>query len=185
MPPTSDAEMTATAEEPVLVEPFRHNRWANLKLLDACAQLEPARLFADAPGTFGSIYHTLMHIVRAEEWYNFLFTGQWLAGQMSSGAPPTPAELRARAARSGERLIELARTAQPAQRVRWQEDEGEVSLTSVELLTQAIQHATEHRTHITTTLSRQGIEHPRINEWAYLCERRGAAAPRAFHLFAQ
>ena len=87
MAPTNSADSKAHADEPMLVEQFRHNLWANLKLLDACAQLPPERLRADAPGTFGSIYRTLMHIVRAEEWYNFLFTGQWLAGGMSADAP--------------------------------------------------------------------------------------------------
>ena len=185
MLPTTNAEMGVDAGEPAVVELFRHNLWANLKLLDTCVQLEPDRLNASAPGTFGNAYRTLVHIVGAEEWYSFLLTAQRLGERMSSNAPPSLAELRARAMRSGERLIELARSMHPAQRVRWQQREEEVSTTSAQLLAQAINHSTEHRTHVTTILSQHGIKHPPLSEWAYLSEQGGASAPRAFQMYAE
>ncbi len=185
MLPTTNSEMMDNAGEPAVVELFRHNLWANLKLLDACGQLEPDRLNASAPGTFGNAYRTLVHIVDGEESYTFRLTGQRLGERMSSDAPPSLAELRARATRSGERLIELARSMHSAQRVRWQEQEEEVSATSAQLLAQAINHSTEHRTHVTTVLSQHGIKHPLLSEWAYLSEQGGAAAPRAFQRYAE
>jgi uncharacterized damage-inducible protein DinB len=171
------------AEEPALVELFRHNLWANLKLLDVCGQLELERLDVGAPGTYGNAYRTLVHSVAAEEWYGFLLTSKRLVERMAD-TPPGLAELRNRASRSGERLIELARSLPPAQRARWQQGEEEVSVSSAQLLAQAINHSTEHRTHVTTILSQNGINHPLLSEWAYLSEQGGAAAPRAFLRYA-
>ena len=36
------------------------------------------------------------------------------------------------------------------------------------LLIQAINHATEHRTHIKTILSQQGIQPPEVDSWTYV-----------------
>ena len=40
-----------TSSEPAIVELFRHNLWANLRLLEACESLTPAQLQATAVGT--------------------------------------------------------------------------------------------------------------------------------------
>ena len=44
--------------ETALVTLFRHNLWANLGLIDACATLDEAQLAATAVGTYGTIYDT-------------------------------------------------------------------------------------------------------------------------------
>jgi uncharacterized damage-inducible protein DinB len=54
---------------------FQYNLWANLRLLDACAQLSDAQLDATTTGTFGSVRETLMHLFAAEEGYVSSFTG--------------------------------------------------------------------------------------------------------------
>jgi uncharacterized damage-inducible protein DinB len=51
---------------PVLVEAFRYNKWANLHLLDACANLSDAQLELSSPGTMGAIAATLTHLLAAE-----------------------------------------------------------------------------------------------------------------------
>ena len=48
---------------------YRHNRWANLRLLERCAGLSDEQLDATLLGTFGSIRDTLQHIVIAERSY--------------------------------------------------------------------------------------------------------------------
>jgi uncharacterized damage-inducible protein DinB len=170
--------------EPAVVELFRHNLWANLKLIDACTQLGPEQLKVSVAGTFGEVYETILHIVAAEEWYIFLLTGERPGERIASAKSTSLAELRPRAARSGERLIELARSLHPAQSVRWREGDEEISVTSGQLLTTAIYHATQHRTHVTTTLVQHGINHPQLSEWAHLIDQAGDAPPRAFKLYA-
>src|SRR2546421_11080856 len=54
---------------------FKYNLWANLRLLDACAQLSDAQLDATMTGTFGSVRETLLHLFAAEEGYVQSFTG--------------------------------------------------------------------------------------------------------------
>jgi uncharacterized damage-inducible protein DinB len=46
---------------------FSHNLWANLRLLERCAELSSEQLDAAIPGTFGSIRDTLQHIVTAAD----------------------------------------------------------------------------------------------------------------------
>jgi uncharacterized damage-inducible protein DinB len=53
-----------------LVELFRHNQWANLRLLAACSDLSEEQLDASAAGTYGHIADTLVHILAAEEPYS-------------------------------------------------------------------------------------------------------------------
>lgn len=58
-----------------LVELFRQNQWANLRLLDACSELSEEQLDASIVGTYGSIQDTLCHIMAAEERYVYRLTG--------------------------------------------------------------------------------------------------------------
>jgi uncharacterized damage-inducible protein DinB len=60
----------------VIADFFKFNLWANLRVLDACAGLDDARLDATIRGPFGSVRETLVHIVAAEEGYVQRFTGQ-------------------------------------------------------------------------------------------------------------
>ena len=54
----------------VLAQLYRHNRWANLTLLDYCVPLGQEQLIAQAPGAhpFGA-YGSLVHLVLNEEGY--------------------------------------------------------------------------------------------------------------------
>jgi uncharacterized damage-inducible protein DinB len=151
-------------------ELFRHNLWANLRLLDACAELSEDDLAATAPGTYGAVRDTLTHLIASEARYVGEFTGK----------PPEtrPEELpfagfeliRASATASGEELIEIAEHTQPADtlKVIYREEPYEIPASLV--LIQAINHATEHRAHIVTTLSQRGVKTPRLDGIAYAPE---------------
>ena len=47
--------------DPAAVEFLHYNRWANLKLIDACSKLTPEQLAVSGPGAYGSIYDTFRH----------------------------------------------------------------------------------------------------------------------------
>src|SRR5260370_7575710 len=55
--------------EPLLVEAFRYNKWANLHLLDICAEFTDEQLQMTAPGTYGTIASTFIHLLAAEQRY--------------------------------------------------------------------------------------------------------------------
>jgi uncharacterized damage-inducible protein DinB len=159
--------MTNSAEEP-LVDLFRHHMWANLRLLESCESLSDAQLDATVQGTFGSIRATLSHLAGAEESYIARLTGVRRADALSEDASASIAELRAHLNRSGEGLIDAARRVGTIGRIRvaWG---GQVwHVPAGIILTQAINHATEHRAHITTIITQQGLVPPNIDGWAYV-----------------
>ena len=151
-----------------LVELFKHNLWANLRLLDACAKLTPEQLEAKAEGTYGRIQNTLVHLLAAEEHYVALLTGVKPERPLrSSDAFPGIQSLRQHATISGEALIKIAQE-DPHEKTLKVTYEGEDhDLRAVVPLVQAIHHANEHRTHVVTILSQLGEEPPDISVWAY------------------
>jgi uncharacterized damage-inducible protein DinB len=145
---------------------FRYNLWANLRLLDACAQLSDEQLDMTMTGTFGSIRDTLVHLFGAEEGYAGHFTG----------TPPVPRlrdfptfagfdELRRRAHMSGNELVAIAEHGDIDQIFHL--DDGTYTVPAIIVLIQAINHGDDHRSQIATLLSRQGIEPPDIDGWSY------------------
>ena len=159
--------MTNLTDEP-LVELFRHHLWANLRLLDSCENLSDAQLDATVHGTFGSIRATLSHLAGAEESYIARLTGERFADALSEQATASIAELRAHLRRSAEGLIAVAERVGTNGHIRvawggkaWQVPAGMI-------LAQAINHATEHRTQITTIITQQGLEPPDLDGWGYV-----------------
>ena len=93
-----------------LVDFYKHNLWANLRLLDACAVLTDEQLAASAQGTYGRICDTLVHLFRAEASYLARLVGQEPENQLSRDVFPGTVTLCEHARRSGEGLIAVAST---------------------------------------------------------------------------
>lgn len=145
---------------------FRHNRWANVRLLERCAGLADEQLSATLVGTFGSIRDTLQHIVLAEQSYlSRISTGQ--PYRRAEDAPLTLTEMMEMARASGAGLIEWATRVESGDmvEVNWEGSPRDVPKTII--LTQAINHATEHRAQIMAILTQLGIEPPELSGWAY------------------
>ena len=145
---------------------FKYNLWANLRLLDACEQLSDAHLDATINGTFGSVRETLMHLFSSEEGYARALTG-------TSPSPPLEEFttfpgldlLRQRAERSGEALIKVAEQGNLGQILHL--DGGTYDAPAIIVVIQAINHAIDHRSQISTLLSQQDIEPPDMDAWSY------------------
>ena len=167
--------MDQSAEEPAIVELFRHNTWATLKLLDACAALTDAQLDLSAPGTFGTIRDTLGHLVRNEENYLSALTAEPVENPVRRGEFPGIAGLHERFRLSGERLAREAARVRLSDTVVRDWGGETVTVRPITLLAQAINHATEHRAHITTILGQNGIEPPVLDVWTYADEIDGEA----------
>jgi Uncharacterized protein conserved in bacteria len=147
-----------------LGELFRHNRWANERLLEACSDLSDAQRATSVEGTYGELGYTLIHIVRAESWYLKLLTGweppvRWEI----SGPWPGIDVLLERSRFTGERLREVAEQMDPDAML----ERGDVQVPASVVLVQAINHATEHRAHAATILTQLGIQPPPIAGWTY------------------
>jgi uncharacterized damage-inducible protein DinB len=158
----------AGREGSMIVDLFGHNTWANLRLLEACEGLSEEQLDANLTGTYGTIRDTLLHIVGAEVSYVHRVTGQM------PGEPPKPGEfpgfeaLKSNARWCGEELLALALRASPIDIVRQKRPRMKVQYKLTGLMTQAINHATEHRAQVATILTQQGIEPPDMSGWAYM-----------------
>ena len=152
----------------MLGEAFRYNRWANLHLLDVCAKLSGEQLRLTAPGTYGSIAATLLHLFAAEQRYlRRLTPGSKPDINENDALPPNLAVLRERAARSGDQLIEAAGHISPSDTI---DEEREGRLYRLHLwvvLVQALHHGNDHRTHICTILGAHDIPYGDMDVWAY------------------
>lgn len=156
----------------ILVALFRHHAWANLRLIDACANVPDEVLDATAPGTYGGVRDTFVHIVANEEGY--------LAARERAAPPGREAfafrgmdDLRVRAERSGRRLVALAERTEgdPAVRGEWRG--RPFALPASVFATQVVDHATEHRAQVATILGHRGIAPPVMDGWTYAREAAG------------
>lgn len=151
---------------PILVRLFEHNRWANLRAVEACAGLTDARLDATVPGTAGSVRETLMHVAGAEQRYVSRLSGRRTTYGERDGWPGTEA-LGQALDESGRALIALAGRADPDEVLEGEYQGRPVALPAATVYIQAINHATEHRSQIATILTQQGVEPPDFSGWAW------------------
>jgi uncharacterized damage-inducible protein DinB len=153
----------------VLAEMFRHNLWANLRLLDTCATLDESILHATVEGTYGEIGATLSHLVDCETTYLYrLETGDPYPDDPPafSGIAPLIGQTR----KNGDGLIRIASNHEPGRMVSVAWHDGDTyELPAHVYLAQTITHSAEHRSQIATILTQQGIEPPDVSVWAW-CE---------------
>jgi uncharacterized damage-inducible protein DinB len=156
----------------VLTSLFRHNSWANLRLLDFCASLTEEQLSATAVGAHGSIRATLAHLVRAETDYVCRVTGDTPPPWMVEKRWPGFDGLKESARWSGEALARLALSARDGDLVRetLPEEGVAVAYPLSGLLVQAINHATEHREQISATITQLGLVPPDMTGWRVMEE---------------
>lgn len=149
---------------------FSHHLWANLCLLERSATLTREQLAASIPSSYGTIEETWQHIVTSERsYFSRISTGQ--PYRRPEGAPPLSMDEMADSLRAtGQGLIEWASKVQAEDTVpvNWEGTPRDVPKTI--LLTQVINHATEHREQIKAIMTELGIEPPDLQGWAYFDE---------------
>lgn len=160
-----------TNENETIATLFRHNLWANVRLFEVCAHLSDEQLDASVTGGYGSIRDTMQHIVNAERSYlQRITTGQ--PYRRPQGAPPlTMAEMQESIRTSGKGFIVAAPNVQARDSVAVDWEGAPRSVPCTILLTQAINHATEHRAQITAVLTHLGVEPPSLDGWTYFDSR--------------
>jgi uncharacterized damage-inducible protein DinB len=154
---------------------LHYNRWANLTLLESCSGLTEAQLGLTAPGTYGTIAATWLHLLGAEQRYLRRLTG----------AEPTISEkhdypgiagLKEHARRSGDALVEAAARLESDDTTQVDFDGQMVGMRKSLIVVQAIHHGNDHRTHICTILGSHAIPYADMDVWTYaLALHRGVA----------
>lgn len=150
---------------------FAHHVWANLRLLDACADLDGEQLEAGVPGVYGTLIDTLRHVVGGDASYLHLLTD----GEVDEidEAAMGIAQLRAVAAAHGEAwrsLIGSSRDGDAAV-VRHRDDGSTSSAPFGVRMAQVPHHGTDHRSQVCTILTTLGIEPPSIDVWDWAWEQ--------------
>lgn len=145
---------------------FEHNYWANLQLLEACSGLAAEQLALSIGGVYGTPASTLLHYLSGEQNYIYWLRKEERPERIRSDSPWPGIEALVEHARwSGDRLRRLAESVEPSTVIRETEDGVDYEIDGQVVLVQAINHSTEHRAHIVTTLSAHGIAMPEIDGW--------------------
>jgi uncharacterized damage-inducible protein DinB len=162
---------------------LRQNNWANLVLIDFLARLPDETLDAGAPGTYGTLRDTVLHMVGSLSFYHIVLTGA--APEPDSIIDPSEPwpgydAVRAAAEGWGKALEALAERSPHAWPIEAPYDEDyEPGMSAAVPLVQVVNHCTDHRSQIATMLTQMGIEPPELDSWAWglatglAVERRG------------
>jgi len=147
---------------------FEHNLWANLRLLEACRPLTEAQRALSISGVYGTVGKTFMHYLSGEQGYIRRLSGEPPQPPLHGGDPwPGIDTLLGHARQSGLELMRLAETVPPGQVLRLEWDGAWHEVEAQVVLVEAINHATEHRAHVVTTLSAHGIAMPELDGWSW------------------
>jgi uncharacterized damage-inducible protein DinB len=153
--------------EPLLVEAFRYNKWANLHLVDVCSGFSDEQLQMTSPGTYGTLAATFFHLLAAEQRYIKRLGGGEPQINERDDKFPGMKELREHAVRSGDQLIEIAPRITPDDAHESRYSDRRFMLHSWVVLIQALHHGNDHRTHICTILGHNGLTYGDMDVWAY------------------
>jgi uncharacterized damage-inducible protein DinB len=147
----------------LLDDAFAHHIWATLRLIDTCHTLTPEQLETAVPGTYGSILHTLRHIVEADSWFLFVITGDRAArgDEDHMSLPELRSEMESHAT-AWSRL--LGDDLDPDTVLVRRGQKGSETQAPLGIrLAQALHHGTDHRSQICTALTTLGLEPPAID----------------------
>jgi uncharacterized damage-inducible protein DinB len=156
-----------------IVDLFKHNLWANVRLLDACALLSAEDLAAECEGTYGALGDTIVHLLASEGRYVHAFTKVPGDLPLQEGDPPDFDVMRKRVHMSGEALIEIAGETTADLILKGEYGGRPYEMRGVMLLGQAINHATEHRAHVAAIMTQRGLTPPRMDMLGYWMAGQG------------
>jgi uncharacterized damage-inducible protein DinB len=151
-----------------LAEVFRYNRWANLRLIDACRSLTDEQLDTRVAGTSGTVRELLLHVVGGQQTFVLRTMGRQHEGELTRSSEwPGFDAVRELAERSSDQLVEIAAGL---------DEDAEVALPYIGrtfvypkrfFLAHAAEHGVEHRTEIKLALAQLGVRTPDLDAWGF------------------
>jgi uncharacterized damage-inducible protein DinB len=153
---------------------YQYNRWANAKVFGVCRDLDSGVLTAAAPGSTGSLDHTLKHLVSVEDAYLAMLQDQRLEPRetMASYFAHDVAWFAERAAQIGDAYLALLPTfddtrLDSALAVPW----FDFPLTKRDGLFQVLSHSSQHRSQVFSVLGAGGLTVPDLDYVEMLKQR--------------
>ena len=145
---------------------FGHNVWASLTLFDVCLELSEEQLATSVPGTYGTIFDTMRHVVGSDA--SYLFVASKGDVERIDEEAMSLADLRYQMESHGPAWANVVADADPDEVLVRHRDDGSTTRAPVSIrLAQALHHGTDHRSQICTALTSLGIEPPSIDVWDY------------------
>jgi uncharacterized damage-inducible protein DinB len=141
-----------------------YNTWANQALIDFLRTMPPETLDLTAGGVYGTIRDTLEHLFTSQLGYQARLAGLPRHQPEEPAEPPDLAGLQRFADRAAAALANLVEVL-PEPGTMLPTSSGMRAAATV--LTQLVMHGVEHRAHVGTILSANGIEPPDIASWAH------------------
>jgi uncharacterized damage-inducible protein DinB len=151
-----------------LADCLRYNRWANLRLIDACRGLSDVQLDARVTPSSRSVRELLSHVVGSELTFALRTEGRQHEGESRHvDTWPGFEVLREVAASSGDDLITIASSLDQNQLVGLPFRGKTYGYPKSFFLLHAFEHGVEHRTEIKVSLALIGVETPDLDGWLY------------------
>jgi uncharacterized damage-inducible protein DinB len=173
--------LTATHTED-LREMFRHNTWANERVMSLCTGMDPCLLATPVTGTRANVHKILVHLVWVEVAY------LWMIGRFP------PAALQRRRSLEGSSMSGLGLTLARAGRgyLTWLEHAGhgelsqpvpvqpraDASLTTRRALLHVLTHSATHRAQVLASLASKGVAVPDLDYLRMVQEQALGGRPR-------
>lgn len=152
----------------ILQQLYRHNRWANLTLVDFCIPLNREQLTMQAPATAYGAYGCLVHVLLNDESYYETWSGAKLdVPPFDMEQLPRLADLRPRFEAISELYINLADQLTEDQIIEGEWQGEAYSMPAYVPFLQCLNHSTEHREQAKASLTVAGLEPPTIDVWAW------------------
>jgi uncharacterized damage-inducible protein DinB len=145
---------------------IRYNNWANEQMIAHCRDLPADVLERVVPGVFGTIPHTLTHLIGTQGYFYGGVTGRMPEGLPQLGEVFSLEQLAELAARIGALWEAFADDPGDLSRPMVQ-GRGGITPPVIAPVTQIICHGSEHRAQVETILGVAGLEPPQFNPWVY------------------
>ena len=160
-------EEGGTLNEP-LAQMLRYEKWATVRLLEACRTLSSDQLDARMPGVSGAVGELLTHIVGGQQTFALRTQGRQEEGELNRGSTwPGVDTLIEIATATSDQLIAIAEGLDAEREVDlpyW----GKTYRFPVSFfLLHAVEHGVEHRTEVKVALNQLGIETPDLDGWQF------------------
>lgn len=153
----------------VLQNLARHNVWATNIVIDFCIELDRETLDWTSPGTYGTIRHTLQHMIDAEAGYVHRLLQLERPTVWLEESNADLAAIRTRANELAEWTIAFLANDWDTEALGFgRGDDGVIFEIQADVFfIQMIHHGNEHRAHICTILGAHGIEPPEVSAWSW------------------
>ncbi len=152
---------------------FRYHTWATLTLLDFCLGLPDDELDKTTAGTMGTIRETFIHLIAADAGYQSRMHMD-PSRRIADPDSLTLSELREifiEKSKGWQAVLDDLGSYDPA--IEAHDDFPRIAHARNLLLTQALHHGNDHRTHICGVLGANGHEIPWMDAWAFWAEEQG------------